>query len=227
MKKLLVASGVLLSTVVASQANAQSRFEGFYGQLGIGYENVSPTTSSTLVVNGVNVPTSLSAVNTNSFAGTATLGYTFAVDKDFLLGIGAEYSPIAGNSSNVTYNVVGYNIPLGTFKKKNSYNFFIAPSAAIGRDQLAYFKVGYTGAQIETTDLGGASDTTNYHGYSLGLGYKQFISAGLYGFGEVNYFKYSNQTSNATGTIGGYPASASLTSGASATNFIVGLGYKF
>ena len=42
MKKLLVAAA--LAGLVGT-ANAQSAFEGFYGQVGIGYEMVSPSLS--------------------------------------------------------------------------------------------------------------------------------------------------------------------------------------
>ena len=222
-KKLLVAS---LLALAGSGAMAQSKFEGFYGQVGIGYENVAPSLSTTLTVGGAGIPAGISTSNSNSFAGTATLGYTFAVTKDFLLGIGGEYSPIAGNSQNVNYNVAGTNIPLGTFKKKNSYNFFVSPGMPVGTDGLAYAKVGFTGAQLETSGTSG-SDTSNYTGYSLGLGYKQIISGGLYGFGEVNYASYGNRTDTSTGTISGRPASIAITSSANATNLLVGLGYKF
>ena len=228
MKKLaglLAVAGVV--SLASMQANAQSAFEGFYGQLGVGYENMTPSTSSTLVVNGVNIPTSLTTNNTNSFAGTATLGYTFSITKDFLLGIGGEYSPFAGSSGNVNYNVVGYSIPIGSIKKKNSYNFFVSPGLAVGSNGLAYAKVGFTGAEFEGVGVTGGSSTSNYTGYSLGLGYKQFITGGLYGFGEVNYSKYGDKTDTSTGVIAGYRATANITSSATTTNFLVGLGYKF
>ena len=106
-KKLLVVA--LLSTATIS-AMAQSKFDGFYGQVGIGYENVAPSTSTTLNYGGVNIPSSITLNNTGSFAGTATLGYSFAVNRDFLLGIGAEYSPIAGQKQNISYNLLGTSV---------------------------------------------------------------------------------------------------------------------
>lgn len=223
-QKLLVATAV---AVISASSMAQSKFEGFYGQLGVGYENMAPSATSTLVVSGVNIPTSVTANNTNSFAGTATLGYTYAITKDFLLGIGGEYSPFAGSSSNVNYNILGYNLPLGSIKKKNSYNFFVSPGLAVGTDGLAYAKVGFTGAQFESTGASGGTGTSNYTGYSLGLGYKQFITGGLYGFGEVNYSNYGNQTDTDTGVIAGFRATSTITSSATTTNILVGLGYKF
>ena len=223
MKKItlaLVATGVMSLSAVASAQS--SPFEGFYGQVGIGYESVAPSTSTSLVVGGVGIPASINLNNSNSFAGTATLGYTFAINPQFMLGLGAEYSPIEGQKQNITYNVAGVSVPGGSYNKKNSYNIFLSPGLVVGKDGLAYAKVGFTGMSADT-----GGDTTNYTGYSVGLGYKQIISGGLYGFGEVNYASYGNQTSSQSGTIGGYPARISITSSANVTNLLVGLGYKF
>jgi outer membrane immunogenic protein len=223
--KLVVAA---TATVMASTAMAQSAFEGFYAQAGIGYETVSPSISTSLSVGGAGVPTGISTSNSNSFAGTVTAGYNFAINKDFLLGIGAEYSPIAGNSQNVNLSVPGLsaNNPVGTYKKKNSYNFFVSPGMVVGNDGLAYAKIGYTGATQSENSVDGSS-TTNYTGYSLGLGYKQIIKGGLYGFGEVNYASYGNKTYTQSGSIAGTPVSASITSSANVMNVLVGVGYKF
>ena len=223
MKKLaslLVVAGV--TTLTSLQVNAQSKFEGAYGQVGIGYESVSPSTSTTVTYGGTNVPTSIGLSNSNSFAGTATLGYYFPVTKDFLLGIGGEYSPISGQKQNISVSLLGQTIPAGTYQKKNSYNFFISPALAVGADGLAYAKVGYTGASFDT-----GGDTTNYTGYSLGLGYRQTISGGLYGFGEVNYASYGNKTYSQSSVVSGSVLNTSITSSSNVTNLLVGIGYKF
>jgi outer membrane immunogenic protein len=206
----------------ATAVNAQSKFEGAYGQLGIGYESASPSTSTNVNVGGINVPTSVNIGNTNSFAGTATLGYTFAVTKDFLLGIGGEYSPLSGEKQNISVSLLGQTLPAGTFQKKNSYNFFVAPGLAVGTDGLAYAKLGYTGASFNT-----GGDTTNYTGYSLGLGYKHIIRNGFYGFGEVNYASYGNKSFSQSSLIEGVPVNVSISSNVNTMNLLVGVGYKF
>jgi opacity protein-like surface antigen len=103
---------------------------------------------------------------------------------------------------------------VGKVKKTNSYNIFLAPGFVIDKDKLVYVKVGYTGMSLKS-----ASDTTNFTGYSAGLGYKQMISGSLYGFAEVNYAKYGDQNIGGTGVTGTFNASA--------TNALVGVGYKF
>jgi hypothetical protein len=60
MKKLaslLVVVGVI--SLSSMQASAQSKFEGAYGQVGIGYESVSPSTSTSVTYGGTNIPTSI------------------------------------------------------------------------------------------------------------------------------------------------------------------------
>jgi hypothetical protein len=211
--KLLVAAAV---TVVASSAMAQSAFQGFFGQVGVGYESAS-TSFTGGTVEGTSY--SASANNSNSFAGTVAIGGYFPVSGSFLLGVGAEYSPIPGSSANITLTIPAANPSTysGTWKKKDSYNLFVSPAIAIDKDKLAYAKVGFTGANIDAT-IDGSTNTTSYTGYSLGLGYKQIIQGGLYGFGEVNYAAYSSKSDG---------AGFSGTNKPTATNVLVGVGYKF
>jgi outer membrane immunogenic protein len=229
-KKLLLAA-LMVST--ATGVSAQSKFEGFYAQAGIGYEMVSPSLSFgnlNITNNGspvASVPTSSTINTSNSFAGTITAGYNFAINKDFLLGFGAEYSPIAGSKANYSATYSGYGTANGQYNKENSYNIFISPATPVGNDGLLYGKVGYTGASVKSQCDGCNSTTDNLTGYSLGLGYKQIISGGLYGFGEVNYASYSNKSSTDTAVFSTYRASQTSTVSANVTNFLVGVGYKF
>ena len=206
-KKLLVAA---LFTFAGTGAMAQSAFEGFYAQAGIGYESVTPSFTGGRIA-GFNY--SATGNNANSFAGTIGAGYNFAVTPSFLLGIGAEYSPIPGSKANFTITVPGVVSATEQYNIKDSYNIFISPGLVIDKDKLAYAKVGYTGANVNSD-----GSNTSLNGYSLGLGYKQIISGGLYGFGEVNYASYANAN------VGG---GATGSFSANATNVLVGIGYKF
>jgi len=207
-KQLLVA---VATTVLAGSAMAQSAFEGFYGQIGVGFESVSPSYSGGTVSTRAYTA---SADNANGFTGNVGLGYNFALSPGFLLGIGAEYAPLKSSSANYTLRVPSVNTSIvSTYEKSNSYNVFLAPGIVIDKDKLVYVKVGYSGVSVKAD-----SDTYNYTGISAGLGYKQMISGSLYGFAEVNYAKYGDQNMG---------AGATGTSNANATNALVGIGYKF
>lgn len=211
MKKLLMAVAVagLVGTV-----NAQSAFKGFYGQVGIGYEQSSSSfTGGSVSGAGYRV----NANNSNAFTGGVGIGGYFPLTSNFLLGVGAVYSPIASSSSNFTLSIAGVGDIVGSYKKKDSYNIFLSPAFVIDKDKLAYAKIGYTGTNVQTT-AAGASETKSYTGYSLGLGYRQVIQGGFYGFGEVNYAAYSSQSDG-----GGFSGSSKPT----AINVMFGVGYKF
>ena len=206
--KLMLAA---VATMMASTAMAQSAFEGFYAQAGIGYERATTSFSSGSVAGfGYTV----TGTTPDSFAGTIAAGYNFAVTPNFLLGFGAEYSQIAGSKGNFTLTVPGILSTTEQNNKKDSYNIFMSLSIVIDKDKSAYTKVGYTGANISESD----GDNTSLSGYSLGVGYKQIISGGLFGFGEVNYASYGKARISSE-------ASGSFSS--KSTNVIVGIGYKF
>jgi hypothetical protein len=227
--KILLATSLTLGFSIG-QAQP-SRFQGAFGQVGVGYESVSPThDSSTLSVNGRAIPVTTSSNNANSMIGTFTLGYYHDVAKGFLLGVGAEYSPFAGSGSNMTVSTTnalpGQNNITNDYRyqKKDSYNLFLSPAMMVGKEGMAYAKIGYTGAKVNNYNTLGY----NFSGYSLGLGYKQFFSGNWYGFVEANYADYGSQTESATNPISpGRTLTASGTNSLTTYNGVVGIGYKF
>lgn len=231
MKKSNIALAIALTVMAGTTFAQSSKFQGAFGQAGVGYESAKPShDSSTLSVNRVSIPVNTSSTSANSMIGTFSLGWYQDVAKGFLLGVGAEYSPFAGAGAdmNVTtaIRVPGQNNATNSYKyqKKDSYNIFISPAMTVGTDGLAYAKIGYTGAKVANYN----TLTYNFTGYSLGLGYKQFFSAGWYGFVEANYASYGNQTESATNPLGGgRTLTASGTNGLSTYNGLIGVGYKF
>lgn len=222
MKKILL---VALLTA-ASSAMAQSAFEGAYGQLGVGYDN-NTVDSSGATVNGF--ATTAPQGSGGSFASTVGLGYNFAINNQVLLGLGVDYGFVNSSQftgSNSTFTNVG-------FKVSNRYNVFVAPGYAIDKDKLAYLKVGYSNQSVKITDEDSGSATKgettaqgNAGGYVLGLGYKQIITGGFYGFGEANYYNYGGVASTSK-TLSDGTVSSNYSPKSSAYQFLVGLGYKF
>ncbi|MBT8615449.1 outer membrane beta-barrel protein [Polynucleobacter paneuropaeus] len=229
-KKLLLAT---LLAVAGTGAMAQSKFEGFYGQVGVGFSSVSPSTNSTsLTPPAGNTPSSYSLAtsidSTNSFAGAIGLGYTFAVAPKFTIGLGADYLPFNGQSGNFTISNSGLSpsSQTGTFKQKQSYDIYIAPGFEVTTDGILYGKFGYAGTNVEYATTG----SQNFSGYLVGLGYKQMITGGFYGFAEANYTSYGEQNVSATGrwdsgTTGTYTINGKMS--ANAFTGLIGVGYKF
>ena len=199
-KQLLVA---LTTGVICTSVIAQSAFEGFYGQIATGYENnyVSPLVApTTIVTDGVSVFRTKEA-SSQSVSGVPLVlgvGYSFQVFPDWLIGIGGDYSVLSQTTSN--YTVKNRNDtfpnPNNTIKFSNRYNLFISPGFALDNDKLIYVKAGYSSEQTTANNGGTTPSTsfvTNRSGYIVGLGYKQIITKGLYGYGEFNYMNYGNK----------------------------------
>lgn len=216
MKKLLVAVAV---AGLVGTANAQSAFEGFYGQVGIGYESTSMNSTAGRLTSGTYSGTAYSTSfnNTNAANISIGIGNYFSITPTFLLGIGAEYSPLPSSKSNYSVTAGGTTTNNDQWSKNNSYSIFASPAYAIDKTSLIYGKVGYTGISIKNSPSGESSSNTNYNGYLLGLGYRQVIDGGLYGFVESNYSQYSSKTDD-----GGTGSTKPKT-----MNVMLGIGYKF
>lgn len=222
----LVAAAI--SACCASQsASAQTKFEGLFGQIGIGYEHTSLSMGggSSATLGGTTYPFTSSLGSENGFNGALSVGYALQVSPRFLVALGGDYIPFSSPSSNFSYGINGANIN-GTYKKNNAYNIFLSPGFAIDENKLVYIKAGYTGAEFQGTS-NSVTNSGNLTGYSLGLGYKQIISGGLYGFAEGNYYNYGNKSYNTSGLASGSPYSITENWSANSYNILLGVGYKF
>lgn len=247
----------LILGFVAGHAMAQSAFEGFYGQIATGYENNSASgLNSPLSFNNGAGTQNLGSINASnqSFGGIpliAGLGYNYSISPQWVIGVGADYSFLSQESSSYNFGFSGPESAAGTsfnggkLKVSNRYNIFIAPGYVIAEDKLVYLKAGYSSVKADVTAPGtlsavgiapislseygfASSQSKTMTGYVLGLGYKQIISGGFYGFGEANYMRYASQN---FGKSYGYPQfgtfNTNTSSSLSSYQLLVGVGYKY
>lgn len=239
--KLLVAAA---ATVVASSAMAQSAFQGFYGQIGTGYENNNTSNQSLTGTDTTTGTTDTWSSGNQSFGGVPLIlgvGYNFSLAPQWLLGVGVDYSAISQKSASFSQTISGNgesaSLNGSTIEMSNRFNFFVTPGFAIDKDKLAYFKAGYSMVTQKVNSPNNYSDSSGNNGalssgsqsktlsgYVLGLGYKQIITGGIYGFAEFNYMSYSKQTySGAIGTNYNVSTNPSTNS----YQGLIGVGYKF
>jgi opacity protein-like surface antigen len=245
-KKLLVAS---LLALAGTGVMAQSAFQGFYGQLGTGYEgNTFSSLNSTGTLAGQpNETWAAGNQNANGLPLVVGLGFNVAVSPSWLLGLGADYSALKQKSSNYNTtgadaNTRGQTLNGSNLETSNRFNIFLSPGYVINKDKLAYLKAGYSSVTIAQTmpnqvgpapftNLGwsSANPTSTASGYILGLGYKQIISNGLYGFVEGNYMSYGSTNFSATGTTVNVNRGYTLSNSPNlkTMQLLVGVGYKF
>ncbi len=233
MKKILIfGAGLLLSTASATTF-AQTSFAGFYGQVSTGYEKNNVNSAKMTGTDYGSTPNTSSETSASSSGAPLVLGlgYTFKLQEKFTLGLGVDYSALTQTTSSTGFSYPSissatYNYD---FAISNRFNIFVAPGYAIDENKLAYIKLGYSNQNIQysqTNCCSTPSEKANVSGYVLGLGYKQIIQNGLYGFIEANYYGYANTTMKATYTDG--PGGTTQVSpDLSAYNVLVGIGYRF
>lgn len=219
--------------IISSLAFAQSQFVGAYGQISTGYEN---NTVSSVTLTGKNyggTPNTSNSVTTTTGSAPLVLGvgYVFPVQDSFTLGLGADYSALTQETSSSSYYYPGISTATYNYKFtiSNRFNVFITPGYSIDQNKLAYAKLGYSSQNVQysqTNCCSSPSNKTQVSGYVLGLGYKQFIGGGLYGFAEANYYTYGSPSLTSTYTDAG-GGTVSSNPNVSAYNFLLGLGYRF
>ena len=225
---LLACSGLLFNCTVF----AQSQFAGAYGQISTGYENnrVSSAQLTGTPYGGTPNTTNSVSTNTGSAPLVLGLGYLFPMKNNFTLGLGIDYSTLTQETGSSAFYYSGdsdnYNYK---FTISNRFSIFAAPGYAIDKDKLAYAKIGYSSQSVQYSQTNCCSSPSNkaqVSGYVLGLGYKQLITGGLYGFVEANYYSYAKPSLSSTytdddgGTVSSNP-------NVSAYNLLLGVGYRF
>jgi hypothetical protein len=230
--KFIVGGALSCITLIAS---AQTVFNGFYGQLSTGYEHIT-VQDAKLTGTPFGSTGNVSRSNSPSVSGMPLvlgIGYTWSLADRFTLGLGADYSFTnhkRTNSAVFTYpgtgSSTGYDYE---FTVSDRLNVYLTPGYAIDEDKLVYAKFGYSNQSLQfnqTNCCSAPSNTDKVSGYVIGLGYKQMISFGVYGFAEINYFNYDNANLSSTytddggGTVSSNPSS-------NAYNVLLGVGYRF
>jgi outer membrane immunogenic protein len=221
------------AVVLSCSAVAQSQFVGAYGQLSTGYEN---NTVSSAQLTGTDYGSAPNKTNTLTTTSTSAplvlgLGYTFNLKNNFTLGLGVDYSALTQDTQSAGFYYFGdsRNTYDYKFSISNRFNAFIAPGYAIAQDKLFYAKLGYSTQSVQYSQTNCCSSPSNkaqVNGYLVGLGYKQFITKGLYGFAEANYYAFGrpNLSSSYSDGPGG---TVSSNPNVNAYNFLFGLGYRF
>jgi hypothetical protein len=229
-KSLLACSGLIFSCA----AYAQSQFLGAYGQIATGYENnrVSSAQLTGTPYGGTPNTTNSVSINNGSAPLVLGLGYLFPVQNNFTLGLGIDYSTLTQETSPAAFyyptinNSPNFNYQ---FTISNRFNIFAAPGYVLDKDKLVYAKLGYSSQAVQYSQTNCCSSPSNkaqVSGYVLGLGYKQLITGGLYGFAEANYYAYAKPNLSSTYTDDG-GGTVTSNPNVSAYNFLLGLGYRF
>jgi hypothetical protein len=222
---------------------AQSAFQGFYGQIATGYENNSASNLDGVYKEAARIYPDTYNASTQNFGGAPLivgLGYNFSVAPKFILGIGIDYSLTSQTSSTYSSNfsLIDSALTGQSLKVSNRLNIFVTPGYEIDKDKLIYLKAGYSSIKAtynpptasggEPTAQTWSTPSSTVGGYILGLGYKQIITGGLYGFAEGNYMSY-NKPSLVSNVSDSGASTWTMTTNPSISTYqlLVGVGYRF
>jgi hypothetical protein len=228
---------------ISSSVFAQSAFQGFYGQIATGYENNSASNLDGVYKEAARIYPDTYNASTQNFGGAPLivgLGYNFSVAPKFILGVGVDYSFTSQTSSayNSNYSFIDSTFSGQSLKVSNRLNIFVTPGYEIDKDKLIYLKAGYSSVKAtynppttndgEPTTQTWSTPSSTVGGYILGLGYKQIITGGFYGFAEGNYMSY-NKPSLISNVSDSGASTWTMTTNPSISTYqlLVGVGYKF
>ena len=224
---------IFLAYFISISAFAQSQFVGAYGQISTGYENNTVSSATLTGTNYGSTPNTSNSVSTSTSSAPLVLGvgYVFPVQDKFTLGLGVDYYTLTQETSPAAFYYRGISTATYNYKFtiSNRFNIFITPGYSLDQDKLVYAKLGYSSQNVQYSQTNCCSSPSNkaqVSGYVLGLGYKQFITAGLYGFAEANYYSYASPNLSSTYTDAG-GGTVSSNPNVSAYNLLLGLGYRF
>jgi outer membrane protein W len=243
---LLSLLGLAQLPLTANADSGLNPFQGFYGQIATGYESNSFSNTTTRYTNvspaeiystGTNVAANQTA---NGMPLILGLGYNFALNEKWILGIGADYSFLSQTTSPFSARNPAFASSVPALGQKiqasDRFNVFLTAGYALTQNDLLYAKAGYSNQQLQFSrpaqdSATGYSLNANQSGYVLGLGYRKTIQGGLYGYAEVNYMQYSSVSMN--GAVTTQSGTDTVTTNinqkpsANAVTALIGLGYRF
>jgi len=233
---------LVLLLLTSSALHAESQFEGFYEQAGIGFTKTNfNLTTTPLTVSTYSFPTSTSVNNTTNLSGELSAGYFKTIKNNFLLGLMVDAHPFASPTNDFGVSIATTptaSTVSGGLKNQGNMALNLTPAWEITAESLAYLKLGYVWGTIQKnttlTSTSGVTTSTqslNLTGTNFGFGFKRIIDNQLFAFTEINivYKNDSTQANSIPITLAGHSLTAnySATAGGSYYNALVGLGYRF
>jgi len=227
-------TAALANSTSQKEMNLSDGFKGFALEFSGGYQDTDSNGDSSPAVDGV----SQTIVTTSGFDDSDSIygiggSYNFAISEKYLLGIGFDYNlnDIDIGKSKATAHVEGgLTIDWNEYELKDLFSVYIKPQLVIDEDKLIYAKLGYVSADLSIMSGDSeyvSSSNESMHGYTVGAGYKQSFSQSFFGFFEVNYTQFAEESAlaNYTNIGGDYVQSSDVDIDFYAVK--AGIGYQF
>ena len=221
---------------VLQNIKLSDNFKGFALEVSGGYQNTDSNGDSSPKSDGV----SQTAITTSGFDDSDSIyaiggSYNFSIDEKYLLGIGFDYNLNdidVGTSKLTNHNPGGITTDWNEYELKDLFSVYIKPQLVIDEDKLIYAKLGYVSADLSINKANSeyvSSSNESMHGYTVGAGYKQAFSQSFFGFFEVNYTQFAEESAlaNYANSCGCYDYTYSSDVDIDFYAAKVGIGYQF
>jgi opacity protein-like surface antigen len=146
----------------------------------------------------------------------ADLAYSFPVDNNFLISIGATYDfdKIKGG----TMGADGENLKLSL---KDHYSFYIEPTYAFNNSTALFAKLGYHQAKgsVNLTGTDNATGSKDFEGWGYGFGIKTFLNNNVFVKAEASLVEYDKETYGSGSTRVSFEPQT--------VSGLISIGYKF
>ena len=221
---------------VLQNIKLSDNFKGFALEVSGGYQNTDSNGDSSPKSDGVTIP----RMTTSGFDDSDSIyaiggSYNFSIDEKYLLGIGFDYNlnDIDVGTSKVTnHGAGGITADWNEYELKDLFSVYIKPQLVIDEDKLIYAKLGYVSADLSIMNDDSeyvSSSNESMHGYTVGAGYKQAFSQSFFGFFEVNYTQFAEESAlaNYANSCGCYDYAQSSDVDIDFYAVKAGIGYQF
>jgi hypothetical protein len=216
MKHLILAVGIFF---VSLNAVAQSAFDGFNFQLGLGAiqsKVKADNTNDTSLTPNPNINNTTSG---SGFNGLASIGYSKSFDNLFKgFNLEGNIFYLMGNQSggNVSNTSIGTDADStvvtetlsGKYKLQNTWGISLQPGYYFSKELLGYLKFAYVSSNLQSSFSCAATDglclnsdfssNKTINGIGFGMGGKYQITKNWYGALDFLYIDYTKSNKNIT-----------------------------
>ena len=225
MNKILKLSAIALLASSTSLMAQSKSFEGV--SLGLSASVVGAEVSGSSASSSPGTRNSSGSLGKVAEIAAIDLSYGYPVSNNFLVAIGASYTPGKAKAGTGTYTGDGTTGDTNgklNLEISDPYTIYIAPTYAVSKDAALYAKLGYSKADVNVTAADSASLSRkpgDLEGITYAIGSKILLNNNVYIGVEASLTEYDSIS--ATRTTG----SVNVNADATVAQGTITLGYKF
>ena len=225
MNKILKLSAVALLASSTSLMAQSKSFEGV--SLGLSASVVGAEVSGSSASSSPGTRSTSGSIGKVAEIAAIDLSYGYPVNNNFLVAIGASYTPGKAKAGTGTYTGDGTTDDTNgklNLEISDPYTIYIAPTYAVSKDAALYAKLGYSKADVNVTATDSAALSRkpgDLEGITYAIGSKILLNNNVYIGVEASLTEYD--AISATRSTG----SVNVNADATVAQGTITLGYKF